>query len=237
MRASIPTRRRTALSRSRERTERSLASHQHPSGLDLVLVVDLVEDLAGDLVVDPLAAQLLGQRAAGQPATGLALRHPLAGEGGVVDQADLLEPVEQPGGDVVRHVAAGQLVGQLRAGAGPPGQLVEQDLAGHRLRVGVGAGVETLARLSCLRSRPPLRGPCSAVTPVDRVTAIRSRCRRGQYPARRREARSPARQAASTAGPMPSFSRIRFSSSLARSGLSRRKVRAFSLPWPSWSPS
>ncbi len=35
----------------------------------------------------------------------------------------------------------------------------------------------------------------------------------------------------------PSFSRILFSSSLARSGLSRRKVREFSLPWPSWSPS
>ena len=41
----------------------------------------------------------------------------------------------------------------------------------------------------------------------------------------------------STCGPTPSFSRIFFSSSLARSGLSRRKVRAFSLPWPSWSPS
>ncbi len=41
----------------------------------------------------------------------------------------------------------------------------------------------------------------------------------------------------STWGPMPSFSRIFFSISLARSGLSRRKVRAFSLPWPSWSPS
>ena len=125
-----------------------LGLHQPPSGLDLVLVVDVVEDIAGDLVVDPLAAELLGQGTAGQPATGLALGHPLSGEGGVVDQADLLEPVEQPGGDVVRHVAAGQLVGQLRTRAGPPGQLVEQDLAGHRLRVGVGPGVEILARLS-----------------------------------------------------------------------------------------
>jgi hypothetical protein len=40
-----------------------------------------------------------------------------------------------------------------------------------------------------------------------------------------------------TRAPMPSFSLIFFSISLARSGLSRRKLRTFSLPWPSWSPS
>ena len=37
--------------------------------------------------------------------------------------------------------------------------------------------------------------------------------------------------------PMPSFSLIRFSISAATSGFSRRNLRAFSLPWPSWSPS
>src|SRR6185436_3689763 len=41
----------------------------------------------------------------------------------------------------------------------------------------------------------------------------------------------------SACGPTPSFSLIFFSSSSARSGLSFRKVRAFSLPCPSWSPS
>lgn len=41
----------------------------------------------------------------------------------------------------------------------------------------------------------------------------------------------------SRVGPMPIFSLIFFSSSLARSGLSRRKFRAFSRPWPSWSLS
>ena len=46
-----------------------------------------------------------GQGPAGQPAAGLALLDPLAGERGVVDQPDLLEPVEQAGGDVVGHVA------------------------------------------------------------------------------------------------------------------------------------
>ena len=42
---------------------------------------------------------------------------------------------------------------------------------------------------------------------------------------------------ASSRGPTPSFSLIFFSISLAMSGLSLRNVRAFSLPWPSWSPS
>ena len=37
----------------------------------------------------------------------------------------------------------------------------------------------------------------------------------------------------STRAPMPSFSLMRFSISSARSGLSRRNVRTFSLPWPS----
>jgi hypothetical protein len=41
----------------------------------------------------------------------------------------------------------------------------------------------------------------------------------------------------SSVGPMPIFSLIFFSSSLARSGLSRKKFRAFSRPWPSWSLS
>ena len=42
---------------------------------------------------------------------------------------------------------------------------------------------------------------------------------------------------ASSRGPTPSFSLIFFSMPLEMSGLSRRKVRAFSLPCPSWSPS
>ena len=46
-----------------------------------------------------------------------------------------------------------------------------------------------------------------------------------------------AMSSASTTAPTPSFSLMRFSISSARSGLSFRKERAFSLPWPSWSPS
>jgi hypothetical protein len=42
---------------------------------------------------------------------------------------------------------------------------------------------------------------------------------------------------ASSLGPIPILSWMRFSMSLAMSGLSRRNLRAFSLPCPSWSPS
>jgi hypothetical protein len=42
---------------------------------------------------------------------------------------------------------------------------------------------------------------------------------------------------ASSWAPMPSFSLIFFSTSAATSGFSRMNLRAFSLPWPSWSPS
>src|SRR5690606_8643702 len=42
---------------------------------------------------------------------------------------------------------------------------------------------------------------------------------------------------ASALGPTPSFSLVFFSISSARSGLSLRNFRAFSLPWPSWSAS
>ena len=125
-----------------------LAAHQGAGGLDLVVGVHLVQGVADDLVVDPLAAQLLRQRPARQPLAGLTLRHPLAGEGRVVDQPDLLEPVEEAAGDVVRDVAGAELGGQLGPGPGPPGQLVEQDLAGHRLRVGLGAGIQVLAGLA-----------------------------------------------------------------------------------------
>ncbi len=124
-----------------------LAAHQRPGGVDLVVGVHLVHGLPDELVVDPLAAQLLRQGTTREAFAGLTLRHPLAGEGGVIDQADLLEPVEEAAGDVVGDVARAELGGQLGAGPGTTGQLVEQDLAGHRLRVGLGARIEVLARL------------------------------------------------------------------------------------------
>src|SRR3712207_7409582 len=52
------------------------------------------------------------------------------------DEPDFLEPVEEPFGDLVRHVLARQLGRQLRPAPRLAGQLVEQDLARHRLVVG-----------------------------------------------------------------------------------------------------
>ena len=115
-----------------------LAADQDPGGGVLVLLVDLGERLLGDLVGDALAAQLLRERAAGQPLAGLARLDPGAGERRVVDEADLLEPVEQPLPHLLGHALAGQLGGELGAAAGLAGELVEQDLAGHRLVVGLG---------------------------------------------------------------------------------------------------
>jgi len=60
--------------------------------------------------------------------------------------------------------------------------------------------------------------------------------RRGRSPQKSTGAGSGSMSASSTA-PMPSFSLIRFSISAATSGLSRRNLRAFSLPCPIWSPS
>ena len=100
MRASIPTSRRVAVVVVDPGRRAQLAAHQLAGRGLLVGRVDLVERLAGGLVVDALAAQLLGQRPRGQAlaaAGRLALAHPGAGEGAVVDQPDLLEPVEQPG--------------------------------------------------------------------------------------------------------------------------------------------
>ena len=67
---------------------------QPPGGLPLVVVVDRLHRLGGDLRVDALGAQLGRERPPGQTPTGLPGADPGAGEGCVVDQADLAEPVE-----------------------------------------------------------------------------------------------------------------------------------------------
>jgi hypothetical protein len=43
----------------------------------------------------------------------MAIGDPRPGEGGVVDEPDLLEPVEQPSGYLVRDVLAPKPVGEL----------------------------------------------------------------------------------------------------------------------------
>ena len=218
-------------------SDRSFLRTSAPGRGLLVVGVDLVERLAGDLVVDALAAQLLGQRPPGQALARLAARRSRHR----ANASSSISPTSSNRSSsrvaiVVGDVLLGQLVGQLVAAAGLAGQLVEQDLAGHRLGVRLGPS-----------------GPRRPVAGRRRVAARRWPRRRASRPSRprppppRRRARdqksstpigsSDARAGLSTVGPTPSFSRIFFSSSLARSGLSLRKERAFSLPWPSWSPS
>ncbi len=163
MRASIPTRRRVAVVSSTRLSDRSFLRTSARAAASSSAGSTSSSDLAGDLVVDALAAQLLGQRPPGQTLARLAGLHPGPGERLVVDQPDLLEPVEEPGGDVARAPLLGQLVAELLAAAGLAGQLVEQDLAGHRLRVGLGhLGRRVLgavvSRLASLAPQPPGRG-------------------------------------------------------------------------------
>ena len=154
----MPTSRRVAFCWSSPRTERSFLRTSSPRGGSLVVRVDLVERVARDLVVDALAPQLVGQRAPCQPLAGLARLDPRLGEGLVVDQADLLEPVEQALGQLAGHVLLGQLVGELLARARLPGQGVEQDLARDRLRIGIGSLRHRVGRRR--RCGPaPVRGP------------------------------------------------------------------------------
>ena len=134
------------------------------------------------------------------------------GQRRVVDQPHLGEPVQDPVGRVVRHAAATQHRGQFGPTARPAVELLQADPPGHGVRIArelVGVGRDRAAAV--------LGGPRSG----QKSTGTGS----GTIGA----------PAESTRAPMPSFSLIFFSSSSARSGLSRRKLRTFSLPCPSWS--
>ena len=95
------------------------------------------------------------------------------------------------------------------------------------------------ARSSRARARRSAWGRDRAAGAASSAWGPRRRCRPQRID---QKSTSTSAVAASSAGwssvaPMPIFSLIFFSSSLARSGLSRRKFRAFSRPWPSWSLS
>ena len=272
----MPTSRRVATVSSTRPRDAELLADQRPGGRLLVGGIDLVERLPGDLVVDALAAQLLGQGPAGQALAGLTAGDPGPGERLVVDQPDLLEPVEQPGGDVIRDVAGGELVAQLLAAARLAGELVEQDLAGDRLGVGLGDLRHRVGRRRTVGRAPgrplPRRASPGRLPPARRTTRcgltrggvrrsrrggrgrtarprvhpggdvadpgrrgpvltqrVRSH-RRPAGPRRRRPRRPPAGRPRASRG---SSSRARWPGRGCPSG----SVRAFSLPWPSWSPS
>ena len=181
---------------------------------------------------DAALAQLGGERPAGQAAAVVPGLNPGPGEGGVVDQPYLGEPVEDGLGDLVRHPAAAQGAGQLCPRARRRGQQPQADLPGRRL-----PGPARRCRRRP-RSLPDTAGGAgqARVRWGARGTARRRIADHAPGPVARPRPAAAA-GSASRRGPTPSFSLIFFSISLARSGLSRRKVRAFSLPCPSWSPS
>ena len=175
----------------------------------------------------PALAQLHRDRPAGQPALAMLRASAYAcGERGIVDQAQLGEPVEHPGrprrrarprlrsavassvrlprptGQRRRQIDPGDRLGSPRSCPGSPG--------------GSAGSVRRCDSADAGRAARP-----SGLTRFGRDRALRSR----PGPAARRSARRRPR-----VRPMPSFSLIFFSISSARSGLSRRKLRTFSLP-------
>ncbi len=111
----MPTRRRVAVVSSTRLSERSFLRTSARAAVSSSSGSISSSASRGHLVVDALAPQLLGERPPGQPLARLAAGDPGPGEGLVVDQPDLLEPVEEAGGDVVGDVLLRQLVGQLLA--------------------------------------------------------------------------------------------------------------------------
>src|SRR6478672_2873077 len=216
--------------------------------------VDAVQGVGGDLGVDALGAQLLGECPPGKAPLGLLRPDQHLGVGHVVDEPDFGHAVEHRGGHVVGAVALTQLVLELLPAARRHRELAQDDLARHVVRVGLGvAGLQVLlgvARLPPAARPRAVRASRRCRGPIARGPLARGRRGQGSFercpgrvvlvahgPQKSTGTSATGSAGLSTCGPTPSFSLIFFSSSSARSGLSRRKVRAFSLPWPSWSPS
>src|SRR5690606_29603088 len=172
----------------------------------------------------------------------------------VVDEPDLLEAVEDRQHDVLRVALAREGLRELGATLRRGREDAEHGLARPLGEVGV-ADLSPLHELVEGRARAP-PGRAAGATPVvvrgGRLAAVGPAPLLDQngdfFPLAAPAVAFAAGAAsatvtpaagsagASTLAPTPSFSLIFFSSSLARSGLSRRNARAFSLPWPSWSP-
>jgi hypothetical protein len=77
--------------------------------------------------------------------------HPLPGERGVVDQPDLVEPLQHGVRRLVGHLALAQRLRELLAGAGAFGEQAQADLPSDGHRVASGPGVSRADR----RPDPP----------------------------------------------------------------------------------
>ena len=97
-----------------------LALDQGTGGLRLLLGVELPDCLIDDLGVHALGAQFTGECLAGQPPAVVPGLDPGVGEGGIVDQPDLLETGEDLLGRVIGDLPFAQSVGELLRVRGVP---------------------------------------------------------------------------------------------------------------------
>ena len=102
-----------------------------------------------------------------QTALVVARAHPLAGEGRVVDETDLVEPLQHGVGRLVRDTLAPQGLRQLLAGTGPVGEQPKTDLPRHRDRVGI--RIELGRCAPAAEASPAARAPGGAVPPGSRA--------------------------------------------------------------------
>ncbi len=175
MRASSPASRRVATWRSSPRIERSFLSTSARAAVRSSASSICSSASATASSPTPLRRSSCLSAMRRQPPAAMAALDPLPGIGGVVDQADLGEPVEQLAGQVVRYAPLGELVGELLARARLPGQGVEQDLASHGLRIGLH-----------LRRRGLLAGDAGRLRSCHvRALAPALRAGRGERPSRR----------------------------------------------------
>ena len=129
-----------------------LALDQLPGPQLLRRRIHLGEGFLRHLVGHTLAAQLDGDRAAGQPAVAMPRAHPLARERGVVDQADLVEPLQHGVRGLIGHLALAEGLRELLPRAGPLGEQAQADLPRH----GDGIGLDLAFGGRRLRAAPAL---------------------------------------------------------------------------------
>ena len=188
------------------------ARHERRRGCLLAGGVDRRQCCPDRVLVDAAPPQLAGHRPRGQPALMvLRLRIVLRGHD-IVDQAYIDEPVQNLIDCLVRHAFAAQRGRQFGPGPRSLGEQSQANGASDRCRI-----IRQIRWLPGLRRRPAL-------------ARRHERCGHDDQKSTGAGSGWIGAPASSNWAPMPSFSLIFFSISSARSGLSRRKLRTFSLP-------
>ena len=139
--------------------------------------VDLGEGFLRHLVGHALPPQLDGDGAAREPPSGMARADPLPGERGVVDQPDLVEPLQHRIRRLVGDSPLAQRLRELLAGAGALGEQAQADLPRDRHGVGLGL-IGRLCRSATLPRRLPAPAAVdpSAAPAAGLAPGSRARC-------------------------------------------------------------